>query len=246
MRASSWTRDECYLRNHVMPTVGTIALARIDKLLVQAWVRELVEKGLHPATVKECYQILRSILNEAADSRLIVESPCRNVTLPRVPKTEQRFLTAAQVGQLGEATDPQFRALVYSAVYLGCRWGELVGLKRVHLNLLKREARIVGTLQEVPGGVRYVEETRPVPVAGRFAHRTGVTLSDGVVPPVGALLKGRTSGPGIRQRALRQDAFRESDGSSGSAVNDDRLPHRPAGASTAPPPGPSRVRSAWR
>ncbi|MDQ3771369.1 MAG: hypothetical protein M3343_04675, partial [Actinomycetota bacterium] len=55
---------------------------------------------------------------------------------------------------------PQFRALVYSAVYLGCRWGELVGLKRVHLNLLKREVRIIGTLEEVPGGVRYVEETK--------------------------------------------------------------------------------------
>ena len=86
LRASSWTRDESYLRNHVMPTFGNIALARIDKLLVQAWVRDLVDKVLHPSTVKECYRILRSILNEAADSRLIVESPCRNVTLPRVPR----------------------------------------------------------------------------------------------------------------------------------------------------------------
>src|SRR5918999_1583972 len=32
LRASSWTRDESYLRNHVMPTFGNIALARIDKL----------------------------------------------------------------------------------------------------------------------------------------------------------------------------------------------------------------------
>jgi integrase len=37
---------------------------------------------------------------------------------------------------------------------------ELVGLKRQHMNLLKREVRIVGTLEEVPGGVRYVEETK--------------------------------------------------------------------------------------
>jgi integrase len=160
LRASSWTRDESYLRNHVMPTFGNIALARIDKLLVQSWVRDLVTKGLHPSTVKECYRILRSVMNEGADARLIVESPCRNVTLPRVPKTEQRFLTAVEVERLVAATDPQFRALVFSAVYLGCRWGELVGLKRQHVNLLKREARIVGTLEEVPGGVRYVEETK--------------------------------------------------------------------------------------
>ena len=160
LRASSWTRDESYLRNHVMPTFGDIALAKIDKLLVQSWVRDLVTKGLHPSTIKECYRILRSVMNEAADARLIVESPCRNVTLPRVPKTEQRFLSAVEVEKLVAAIDTPFRALVFSAVYLGCRWGELVGLKRQHLNLLKREARIVGTLEEVPGGVRYVQETK--------------------------------------------------------------------------------------
>ncbi len=160
LRASSWTRDESYLRNHVTPTFGNIALGRIDKLLVQAWAQELVTKGLHPSTVKECYRILRSVLNEATDARLIVESPCRNVTLPRVPKTEQRFLTARQVEKLAAATDQRYRTLIYSAVYLGCRWGELVGLKRKHLSLLKPEVRIVGTLEEVPGGVRYVEETK--------------------------------------------------------------------------------------
>ena len=160
LRASSWTRDESYLRNHVMPTFGNIALARIDKLLVQAWVRELVEKGLHPATVKECYRILRSILNEAADSRLIVESPCRNVTLPRVPKTEQRFLSAGQVEQLAEATDPQFRALFTAPFTSGAAGASSSASRRARLSLLKREVRIVGTLEEVPGGVRYVEETK--------------------------------------------------------------------------------------
>ena len=49
LRASSWTRDESYLRNHVMPTFGNIALARIDKLLVQAWVRDLVTRACIPA-----------------------------------------------------------------------------------------------------------------------------------------------------------------------------------------------------
>jgi integrase len=160
LRASSWTRDESYLRNHVMPMFGNVELARIDKLMVQSWVRDLVTKGLHPSTVKECYRILRSIMNEAADARIIVESPCRSITLPRVPKTEQRFLTATEVEKLVESTDGQFQTLVYCAVYLGCRWGELVGLKRAHLNLFKREVRIVGTLEEVPGGVRYVEETK--------------------------------------------------------------------------------------
>jgi integrase len=99
-------------------------------------------------------------MNEAADARLIAESPCRKVTLPRVPRVEQRFLKAVEVEQLAESIDPAFRALVYSAAYLGPRWGELVGLQRGNLDLLKAEVRILGTLEEVPNGVRYVEETK--------------------------------------------------------------------------------------
>jgi Phage integrase, N-terminal SAM-like domain len=49
LRASSWTRDESYLRNHVMPTFGDIALAKINKLLVQSWVRDLRPKAFTPA-----------------------------------------------------------------------------------------------------------------------------------------------------------------------------------------------------
>jgi integrase len=215
LRASSWTRDESYLRNHVMPTFGSIALGRIDKLLVQVWVRDLVTKGLHPSTVKECYRILRSVMNEAADARLIVESPCRNVTLPRVPKTEQRFLTAAQVERLAEATDPQFRTLIYSAVYLGCRWGELVGLKRRHVNLLKREVRIVGMREEVPEASGTSRRPRPAPGAGPSSSRPFSSISwpltsrarsslstcsaRGTAAPSG----GRTSGSGCGSRRSR-------------------------------------------
>ncbi len=211
LRASSWTRDESYLRNHVMPTFGDIALAKIDKLLVQSWVRDLVTKGLHPSTIKECYRILRGVMDDAADARLIVESPCRNVTLPRVPKMEQRYLTAAQVEQLVAATDPQFRVLVMSAAYLGARWGELVGLKRQHLNLLKREVRIVGTLEEVPGGVRYVEETKT------SASRRTLDIPAFLVDLLAAHLKGAPEsefvfctkdGSPIRRSNFRQRVWR--------------------------------------
>jgi integrase len=40
------------------------------------------------------------------------------------------------------------------------RWGELVCLKVERLNLLKRQAIIAGTLEEVRGKLRYVDETK--------------------------------------------------------------------------------------
>jgi integrase len=101
--------------------------------------------------------------------------------------------------------------LVLSAVYLGARWGELVGLKRQHLNLLKRETRIVGTLKEVPGGVRYIEETKT------SASRRTIDIPDFLVDLLAAHLKNAPEseflfctkdGNPIRRSNFRQHVWR--------------------------------------
>jgi integrase len=123
-------------------------------------IQKLRRKRLAPATIKECYRIAKSVLEEAVDQRLISESPCRKVSLPRIEHREQLYLEPHEVERLVAFIEPLFQPLIYSAVYLGCRWGELVGLKRQNVHLLKRHVRIVGTLQEVQGTIRYVDETK--------------------------------------------------------------------------------------
>jgi integrase len=161
LRLSTWTRDESYLRNHVVSFFGLMGIGSITKSHVQKWVQDLQKKGLAPATIRQCYRILNSVMEEAVDRKFIPESPCRKIALPRAERQEHLYLEPAEVERLAAAIDPHFEALIYSAVYLGCRWGELVGLKRQNLNLLRREVMIVGTLEEVGGAPpRYVEETK--------------------------------------------------------------------------------------
>jgi integrase len=160
LRPTSAARDEVYMRLHVLPRFGAVPLARIERRDVQRWVGDLSAKGLAPATVRACHRLLSGVLAEAVEERLIPQSPCRGVRLPRIPRAEQRFLTTEQVERLGESTVPEYRALIYCAAYLGCRWGELAGLKRENVNLLKRELMIQGTLEEVRGKLTYVEETK--------------------------------------------------------------------------------------
>jgi integrase len=148
------------MRHHVLPRFGDIPLARIERRDVQQWVKDLTAQGLAPATVRACHRLLSGVLAEAVEDRLIPQSPCRGVRLPRIPRTEQQFLTTEQVERLAESIAPEYRALIYSAAYLGCRWGELAGLKRENVNLLKRELTIQGTLEEVAGRLTYVEETK--------------------------------------------------------------------------------------
>jgi integrase len=161
LRPATRARDVAYLNNHVLNTFGDRPLSHISKEEVQAWVQFLVEgKGLAPRTVRECYRVLASMMREAVDSKLLPESPCRRIALPRIPSTEKRFLSAMEVVRLADTIDPRFRAFVFAGCYLGLRWGELAGLKRANLDLGARRARVVGSLERVHSGFRYVEETK--------------------------------------------------------------------------------------
>jgi site-specific recombinase XerC len=112
------------------------------------WVRSLTEdKGLAPRTVREEYRILGGIMREAVEDRLLVESPCRRVKLPRVKNIERRYLTAEQVAELADAMEALYRVLVYVGCYFGLRWSELAGLKHQNLNMLKRQVKVVGSLE---------------------------------------------------------------------------------------------------
>lgn len=112
LRLSTWTRDESYLRNHVVSAFGEMAIAAITKADVQAWVRDLQgKKKLAPATIRQCNRILSSVMEDAVDHKYIVESPCRKIALPRADRQEHLYLEPAEVERLAAAIDPLFEAL---------------------------------------------------------------------------------------------------------------------------------------
>jgi integrase len=64
-----------------------------------------------------------------------------------------RFLNAEQVTDVAGAIDDQYRALVLTAAYTGCRFGELAGLRVRRLDLLRRSLTVAETLSDVRGQV---------------------------------------------------------------------------------------------
>jgi integrase len=153
LRPATRTRDVAYLANHVLVPFGECPIGHISKEEVQAWIQFLAEgKGLAPRTVRECYRVLASMMREAVDSMLIAESPYRRISLPRIPTSEKRFLSAGEVSRLAGCIDPRYRAFVYAGSYLGLRWGELAGLKRANLDLGAERVRVVGSLERAGHG----------------------------------------------------------------------------------------------
>lgn len=149
VRPSTLAREEGFLRNHIRPAFGALSLAEISQPAVAEWVRGLVDKGLAAATVRKGYQILSAVMQSAVDARVVGRTPCTNVSLPSVHRTEMRFLTAAEVARLADAIDPRYRAAVLVLAWGGLRIGELTALSR------RRWHRLNRTL-EVTEGVTWV------------------------------------------------------------------------------------------
>ena len=151
LRPSSRARDEAYIRNHVLPAFAELPLGAITQLDVRAWVADLVAAGRAPATVQKAYQTLSKIFRGAVDAGLIAQSPCRRIALPRVEREEMRFLTPAEILALAEAIDPRYRAMILFDAYCGLRLGELAGLRRSRVDLLRRQVQVAEIGVEVKG-----------------------------------------------------------------------------------------------
>lgn len=155
LRASTLARDDSYARNHLLPRFGKKSLAAIDHLDVVEWVAELSASGMAPATAHKAHQILAKCLRAAVRARLIPFNPCDGVSLPRIERQEMRFLDPTQLAGLSDVIDPRYRAFVLLGGYGGLRLGELLGLRRERVDLLRRRVEVAEILVEVRGHITY-------------------------------------------------------------------------------------------
>ena len=110
---------------------------------------ELSAGPLPPATVQKAYQLLGKVMGAAVDAGMLAQSPCRRVPLPKVEREEMRFLTSAEVAALADAIASRYRTLVLVAGYGGLRVGELAGLRRGRVDLLRGTVEVAEIVTEV-------------------------------------------------------------------------------------------------
>ncbi|MHB1509605.1 MAG: tyrosine-type recombinase/integrase [Acidimicrobiales bacterium] len=154
LRPTTRERDRGYINRYVLPTFGDFELSRITHLQVRSWVAEL-SSGLAPATVDKAFQLLAKVLAAAVDAQLIGASPCARVPLPKIERQEMRFLSPEQVRDLADAIAPRYRALVLVGAYTGLRIGELGGLRRQRVDLLRGRIDVAEIAVEVAGTLTY-------------------------------------------------------------------------------------------
>jgi integrase len=112
------------------------------------------------ATIRKVHRVLSLVVALAVKDGRLARNPAAGVNLPRVVRSERRFLTHAQVEQLAEASaapDPEmmskyrrhserghdeYRLIVLFLAYTGVRFGEMAALRVGRLDFLRRRATI--------------------------------------------------------------------------------------------------------
>jgi integrase len=224
LRPSTTARDRSYFDSMVLPRFGTTPLAAIKQRDVQAWVADLRARGFAPATVVKAYQLLGRTMTAAVNADMIARSPCRAVRLPKVEREEMRFLTPADVARLAGVINPRYRALVLVAACGGLRIGELAGLRRRRVDLLRGTVDVAEIVVEVRG------QLYTGPPKTRAGRRT-VGIPRAVVEELAAHMG--TGRPGRCPRVHRRAGWRAADLELPNEGVAARCPRRRLGASSA-------------
>lgn len=123
------------LRRHITPYLGNVPIGKIDTATVREWRATLVSAGVGPSEVAKAYRLLRAVLMTATDDLIISRNPCRIKGAGEEKPDERPVLTVAQVFKLAKMVPEHLRALVLLATFASLRWGEVVALRRMDLDL---------------------------------------------------------------------------------------------------------------
>ncbi|MGV8875257.1 MAG: tyrosine-type recombinase/integrase [Rhodococcus sp. (in: high G+C Gram-positive bacteria)] len=168
VKPSTFKSIETAWRVHVEPRWGTTRLTDIDLDSVERWIADLTRSGKGATVVIRAYGVLAGVLDSAVKSKRLAKNPARGVeNLPRKQRKAHVYLSHAEVAELAAAAG-QHRVLVLVLAYCGVRWGEAIGLRVRHLDLLRRRLNVVDNAvqveQQIHVGTPKSHKSRAVPV----------------------------------------------------------------------------------
>ena len=150
----------------ILPKLGDVDLVDLSPARVRAWRAYLLRAGRPgPSTVAKAYRLLSSMMATAVVDNLVARNPCVDKGAGVERAAEVRVASPEQVAAVAAAIGPRYRALVLTAAYAGCRWGELAALRQENLDLLHRRLVVVEQVVELKDGTLLVRE--PKTAAGR-------------------------------------------------------------------------------
>ncbi len=131
------------LDHHIIPILGGIRIGNLSTATVRSWHAAI--ECEHPTTAAKAYRLLATIMKTAVEDRLINQSPCRVKGAAKEQAPERPVASVAEVHALADAMPAHLRLLVLLAAWCQLRRGELLGLRRQDIDLLRHTVSIAVT-----------------------------------------------------------------------------------------------------
>jgi integrase len=149
LASSTLASYDAILRTHLLPRWGSVPLDRIGHEDVTAWVAQMTASRSASRT-RQATVVLRQVLDSAVKAGRLARNPATAVELPRLRRSDKRFLTHEQVARLADAAGRD-GALVRFLAYTGLRWSEVVALRVRRVDLLRGRVEVAEGATEVGG-----------------------------------------------------------------------------------------------
>ena len=155
-----WTYKgyEVHVRLHLKPTLGRLALDRLEPAHIQRLLNEKVKSGLSPKSVRYIRGTLRTALNHAVRWGYISRNPASVIDGPRVEPYEAKAFSVEESRKFLDAIKGDRLEALYSvALTMGLRQGEALGLRWQDVDLELGTLQISKQLQRIGGEFQLVE-----------------------------------------------------------------------------------------
>ncbi len=161
------------VNNHVRPALGKVALDKLSPTMVRRLLAEKTDDGLSAGTVRHIHGVIRNALGDAEREELVHRNVARTVRPPALRRPERRSLTVAEAKRLLKQLEGHpMEAFYITALTVGLRRGELLGLRWSDIDLAAGVLTVRQTVQRVGGRLEFTEpktdrSRRTVPVPGQ-------------------------------------------------------------------------------
>ena len=173
LRATTRTRVAGIISKHILPTLGPIALADLQRLKVQQWASSIPGS---PESVRKTVNVLSGALQLAIEDGRLTANPAARLKLPKPVRTSRLYLSHEQVAALAQAVEQRsngaqlgYGLLILVLAYCGLRWGELSGLRIGDVDLKRGRLEVRRTIvadrgyQRIEAPKDYEHRSIPIP-----------------------------------------------------------------------------------
>lgn len=159
------------LKLRVLPFLAGRPISEISPDEIQKYMAHQMEAGYSPRSVRNDLAVVRAVLKTAAAFDLVDTNVAMKVTPPRHFRTEQRFLTPAEMKAVLDGCPRSWALCLALPMYAAARKGECLALRWSSVSIERRQIAFIRSMR---GGVEHTVKSS--------ASHASVAMADELVP----------------------------------------------------------------